>query len=114
MCGTHLVDKWIALNTPKVVWLGTLQRAELRAGKFSGSKGTHLNTKGTEMRNKRMVDRVTERPDPMMWKDAELMTLSEAAALIWADGSPTASCVHSRASGVPQWTVRKQDWWFSG
>lgn len=32
------------------------------------------------------TDRVALRPDPSMWKGDELMTLSEAAALLWPDG----------------------------
>ncbi len=31
-------------------------------------------------------DRVTARPDPSQWRDDEIMTLREAAALFWPDG----------------------------
>ncbi|UFW46278.1 MULTISPECIES: hypothetical protein [Bradyrhizobium] len=34
-------------------------------------------------------DRVCARPDPAAWRDDELMTLTEAAALFWPDGPLT-------------------------
>ena len=32
------------------------------------------------------IDRVAARPDPMMWRADELLTLGEAAKLMWPDG----------------------------
>ena len=40
--------------------------------------------------------RVVARSDPTTWSDTELMTLAEAAALLWPDGGPvTASTLRT-------------------
>lgn len=39
--------------------------------------------------------RVAARPDPKDWRDDELLTFSEAAALLWPDGPITASTLRT-------------------
>lgn len=39
--------------------------------------------------------RVAARPDPKDWQDDELLTFSEAAALLWPDGPITASTLRT-------------------
>lgn len=39
--------------------------------------------------------RVAARPDPAQWGDDELLTLAEAAALLWPDGPLTASSLRT-------------------
>jgi hypothetical protein len=38
------------------------------------------------MRKMRTLDRVAVRPDPATWRNDELLTLREAAALMWPNG----------------------------
>jgi hypothetical protein len=49
------------------------------------------------MRKNRMIDRVAARPDPAMWRSDELMTLKEAASLMWPDGFLTERQLRSAA-----------------
>jgi hypothetical protein len=46
--------------------------------------------------------RVAARPDPASWADDELMSFSEAIALMWPDGPLTASSLRTayRAGGL--------------
>lgn len=46
--------------------------------------------------------RIAARPDPKDWSDDELLTFSEAAALMWPDGPITASTLRTayRAGGL--------------
>jgi len=39
--------------------------------------------------------RVVARPDPAQWRDDELLTFAEAAALMWPDGPLTASSLRT-------------------
>ena len=39
--------------------------------------------------------RIAARPDPKDWRDDELLTFSEAAALLWPDGPITASTLRT-------------------
>ncbi|MET4524067.1 hypothetical protein [Bradyrhizobium sp. JR18.2] len=39
--------------------------------------------------------RIAARPDPKDWEDDELLTLAEAAALLWPDGPLTASSLRT-------------------
>lgn len=39
--------------------------------------------------------RVVARPDPSEWRDDELLTFAEAAALLWPDGPLTASTLRT-------------------
>jgi hypothetical protein len=39
--------------------------------------------------------RVAARPDPAQWRDDELLTFAEAAALLWPDGPLTASSLRT-------------------
>ena len=43
------------------------------------------------------LDRVKARPRPDMWRDDELMTLAEAAALHWPDGPLTETSLRTAA-----------------
>lgn len=43
----------------------------------------------------RLPRRVAARPEPTQWGDDELMTLSEAAALLWPQGPLTASTLRT-------------------
>lgn len=43
--------------------------------------------------------RVAARPSPEMWADDELMTFSEAAALLWPSGPLTASSLRTAYRG---------------
>jgi len=42
--------------------------------------------------------RIVLRPDPAAWGDDELLTLAEAAALLWPDGPLTAHSLHVAAA----------------
>jgi hypothetical protein len=46
--------------------------------------------------------RIAARPDPAAWGEDELMSFSEAAALLWPDGPLTASSLRTayRAGGL--------------
>jgi hypothetical protein len=43
--------------------------------------------------------RVAARPDPKDWQDDELLTFSEAAALLWPDGPISASTLRTAYRG---------------
>ncbi|MCP1558837.1 UNVERIFIED_ORG: hypothetical protein M2438_002927 [Methylobacterium sp. SuP10 SLI 274] len=47
------------------------------------------------MRTTRVPARIVARPDPEQWKEDELLTLPEAAALLWPDGPLTVSSLRT-------------------
>lgn len=57
---------------------------------------TSRNSFAEENRNRKQIPpRVEQRPDPRLWDDDELMTLSEAAALFWPAGPLTTTSLRT-------------------